>query len=189
MKMKEQMTVSNDSVWSNTKFKSGKHQESLEPDSRNIFGRLVAITATGPIYRGRVDLAVVPVSVGLAFTQELAARANDPEARVVSSLANRVGGDTALSAWARTCWFSSRALVGAPPRARLMFLNQVLSYVRRQGNVNGIEPILGAAVNAAWPWIKPAALARILTATSKYMRKSDYAATSIIPVLDPNTRT
>jgi hypothetical protein len=44
-----------------------------------------------------------------------------------------------------------RALIAAAPRARLIFLNQALSYVRRQGNVNGIEPILGAAVNAAWP--------------------------------------
>ena len=186
--MKEQMRVSNDSVLGSTKFKSGKHQERREPDSSNIVGRLVAITATGPIYRGRVDLAVVPVSVGLAFTQELAARANNPEARVVSSLANRVGGDTARSAWANTCGLSSSALVGASPRARLMFLKQVLAYARRQGNVNGIEPILGAAVNAAWPWINPATLTRILFVTSKYLRKSEFAATNAIPILDPNTR-
>jgi hypothetical protein len=44
-------------------------------------------------------------------------------------------------------------------------------------------------VNAAWPWIESAAMTRILNLTSKYMRKSEFAAASAVPVLDPNTRT
>ncbi len=187
--MEEQMQASNSSVWGSSQYKSNKCREHKEPERRNIYGRLVAVTATGPIYRGKADLAVVPVSVGLAFTQELAARAINPEARVVSSLANRVGGDTAMTAWANTCGMSSATLIGASPRARLMFLNQVLTYARRQGNVNGIEPILGAAVNAAWPWVDQTTLARMLTITSKYLRKSEFAATASVPILDPNTRT
>ena len=181
--------LSNDSVWSSTQHKPVNGTEVKRPNRGNVLGRLVAITATGPTYKGRADVLVVPVSVGLAFTQELAARAINPRARVVSSLANRVGGDTASSVWMRTCAFSTSALIGASPRARLVFLNQVLTYVRRQENVNGIEPILAAAVNAAWPWIEPIAFARILAFTSKYLRKSEFSATTAIPVLDPNTRT
>src|SRR5215207_126632 len=143
--MEVQTLGSNGSVWGSSQHKPDQYQVRKESKRGNVSGRLVAVTATGPIYKVKADLAVVPVSVGLAFIQKLAARAVNPEAPVISSLANRVGGDTARSAWANTCGLSSSALVGASPRARLMFLNQVLAYVRRQGNVNGIEPILGAA--------------------------------------------
>ena len=37
-------------------------------------GRLVAIAATGPVYRSELVLEVAPVSVTLAFIQELASR-------------------------------------------------------------------------------------------------------------------
>ena len=75
MVMIEQVRVSVDSVWGGTQDKSDKYRERKGPNRRSVAGRLVAITATGPVYRGRANLAVVPVSVGLALTQELAARA------------------------------------------------------------------------------------------------------------------
>jgi len=176
------------SVWGGS-HRTDHRRAAKEPARSNIPGRLMAVTATGPIYKSRADLIVLPVSVGLAFTQELAARAVNPKAHVLSSGANRVSGDTARSAWSKTCGFMAGALVGASPRARLMFLSQVLTYVRRQGNVNGIEPILGAAVNAAWPWIDQESLERVLTLTTRYMKESEFAASLSIPVVDPNTRT
>jgi hypothetical protein len=187
--MTMQVPVSKSSGWVASRHKPADHEARTGLDRLALPGRLVAITATGPVYRASVDLAVVPVSVGLAFTQELAKRALNPQARVASSLANRVGGDTAREAWASTCGLSSAALVGASPRARLQFLDQVLGYVRRVKSVNGIEPILGAAVNAAWPWINPVTLARVLNLTSKHLRQSEFAATNAVPILDPNTRT
>ncbi len=187
--MKEQLGTPNDSARGGSQHKSGKERERKHRDRRPVAGRLVAVTATGPVYRGNASLAVVPVSVGLALIQELATRIGNPKARVLSSLANRVGGEDARSVWLRTCGFASAVLVGASPRTRLTFLNEVLTYVRRRGNVDGIEPVLCAAVNAAWPWIEPVALARILTVTSKYVGKSEFAAESAIPVLDANTRT
>jgi hypothetical protein len=123
--------ASNESVWGRTHGKPDAGQTPNEPARRNVAGRLVAVTATGPIYGTKAEFIVVPVSVGLALAQELAARAINPKARVVSSLASRVGGDMAMSAWASTCVFASAGLICASPRARLIFLNQVLSYVRR----------------------------------------------------------
>ena len=154
-----------------------------------INGRLVAVTATGPIYRGKADLAIVPVSVGLALIQELAARTIRPNARVVSSLANRVNGDAARSVWAHVSGCACSTLADASPRARLTFLSRVLTYAHRQGNANGIEPVLGAAVNAAWPWMDSVTLDKVLTLTSKYFRKSEFAAASTIPIIDINSRT
>jgi len=177
------------SVWGQAHLSVDSHPNRKQIARVPSPGRLVAVTGTGPIYETRSELVVVPVSVGLAFTQELAARTMNAKAAVASSLANRVSGDTARSAWARTCGLSSAALIDALPNARLTFLSNVLTYVRRQGNVNGIEPILGAAINAAWPWIDPAALTRILNLSTKYLRESRFAATSVIPVVDPNTRT
>ena len=177
--------IPNSSVWSRA-HNEGSHDRK-EPERRS--GRLVAVTATGPIYWRKVGLAVVPVSVGLALVQELTIRSINPKSRVVSSLANRVAGDTALSAWTHTCGFAAGVLIGASPRARLSFLSKVLAYVRREGNANGIEPILGAAVNAAWPWIEPNALARILDVSAHFMRSSEFASSSTIPIVDPNTRT
>src|SRR5215472_14662490 len=96
-----------------------------------INGRLVAVTATGPIYRGKADLAIVPVSVGLALIQELAARTIRSNARVVSSLAGRVRGDAAKSMWAHISGCACFTLADISPRARLTFLNRVLTYARR----------------------------------------------------------
>ncbi len=187
--MESQTQLSSNSVWTNSQQKTDEHEKHKESSHRSFSGQLVAVTSTGPIYKRKAKLAVLPISVGLALIQELAARALNPKARVVSSLANRVGGDRAMSAWASTCGFMSGGLIGASPRTRLMFLNQVLTYARRQGNINGIEPIVGAAINAAWPWIEPVEMVRVLTVISKYMRKSTFASASTVPVLDPNTRT
>ena len=181
----EDIKKPSDSVWGRAHSSNG--HETQDRDRRP--GRLVAVSATGPIYHGLVDVTLVRVPVGLAFAQELAARAINPDARVVSSLANRVEGDAAMTAWSRTCMFMSTALVGASPPIRLQFLNEVMTYVRRQGDVNGIEPILGAVVNAAWPWMSHEAMERVLAVTSKYMRASEFAAANAVSVVDPNTGT
>ncbi len=67
-----------------------------------------------------VELVVLPVSVGLAYTQELAARAINPQARVVSTTAKQVGGESAMELWVETCGFISGSLVNASPRERLI---------------------------------------------------------------------
>ena len=59
----------------------------------------------------------------------------------------------------------------------------------RRKSVTGVEPIVGAALNAAWPWIEDNAFARILTRSSTYMRESTFAAARTIPILDVHTRT
>ena len=69
--------------------------------------KLLGITRTGPIYLTRADLVLLSVPVYLAFVQELALRSMKPKAKVVSTVARRVGGDHALLAWHRTC-----ALIG-----------------------------------------------------------------------------
>lgn len=150
--------------------------------------RLVAYTSTGAVFASKAKLAAVSLPAGLALIQELAARSLNKDAHVVSSMANRVSGETALSAWAQTCGYAVAPLIGAPPAFRLNFLNALLAYLRQQGNANGIEPIVGAAVNGAWPWIDAASLTSILTITSRYMKESEFAAKNVIPILDPNTR-
>jgi len=75
------------SVWSRAHSAPGKSRE-----GRATPGRLIAVSATGPIYRGALDVAAIRVPVGLPLAQELAARAKNPKARVVSSLADRVDG-------------------------------------------------------------------------------------------------
>jgi hypothetical protein len=180
----------NKSVWVRTQRTDDPSPEPKERLAlRNLPGRLVAATATGPIYQTEAKVAVVPVTVALALIQELAANAMNPKANVVSSMARRVAGDSALATWAHTCGFLSSQLVAAAPRTRLMFLDTVLTYVGRQGNANGIEPILGAAVNAAWPSLESDAAAQIVTTATNYLNKSEFAHGTAIPIFDPNTRT
>jgi hypothetical protein len=166
-------------------------RSAVEPPeaSRPRLARLVAVTATGPVYSVESEMDLVPIPVGLAFLQELALRALYPEARVVSTLAGDVSGEEALAAWSAACGAATMALIGAAPADRLAFLGQVLAYVRRQGYANGIEPVLGAAVNAAWPWIEPRGLERILATVTRSLRESEFARAVAIPVLDPGNRT
>jgi hypothetical protein len=151
--------------------------------------RLVAVTATGPIYLETADIAVLSIPVALALIQELALKTLDPRARVSSSLAKRVRGDDARQAWARTCGSAVAKLPNLSPTSRLKYLDDVMRYVRRQKNANGIEPVLCAAINAAWPWMRSAALARVLAVANRYLHTSAYAKKVSIPVFDCNTRT
>lgn len=154
-----------------------------------INGRLLAVTSTGPIYRGEGEVAIVPISVGLALLQELALRSLRPDAHVASSLASRVSGEEAEQAWNHVCGCAVGSLVSASPRARLTFLDNVLVYVRSQGNVNGIEPVLASAINAAWPFMTYAALTRVMAYATELFRQSMFAQAFEVPVFDPNIRT
>ncbi len=149
-----------------------------------IKGRLLAMTAAGPVYRIDAPAAVVPVSVGLALLQELALRTVHPRAKVSSTRARRVAGDEARRHWLFVSGCAAGSLAALSPAARLHFLGEVLAYVRRQGNACGIEPVLCTALNAAWPSMPPSAVSRILPIATRYLRMSDFARKIEIPVFD-----
>ncbi|SMG52661.1 hypothetical protein [Paraburkholderia susongensis] len=153
-----------------------------------VQGRLIAVTPVGPVYKGSGDIAVLPVSVGLALIQELALRAQNGDAKVVSSLASRVSGEQALATWAHVCGCAVSHLGALVPQARLVFLRSIFAYARRQGNANGIEPVLTAAINGAWPWLGTAGES-VLRYANQFLRDSKFASTVEIPVLDPINRT
>ena len=120
--------------------------------------QLVAVTATGPIYRQNAKLLVAPMPIGLAYIQELGKRTIHPKSKVISSIADRLSGDSARKAWLKTCGMATGGLIYASPRTRLVYLGEVLRYVKQQGNTNALEPVIGAALNAAWPWIETSKL-------------------------------
>ncbi len=154
-----------------------------------IASKLVAITAAGPIYSYQSHIVALPLEAALALAQELAVRSIDPKANVVSSLANRVRGESARTTWLQVCAAISSQLMSESPRYRLSFLSGALAYIYREDNINGIEPILGAAINAAWPWINDGILERVLAITSKYLATSEFAKVVTIPIADPINRT
>jgi hypothetical protein len=100
-------------------------------------GKLVAITATGPIHLSELVFEVAPVSVGLAFIQELALRAADPRAEVVSTRAKAVKGDVALAEWGSTRGLMSGWLLRRTPSQRVQFLNEVVS-----GEIQAIASVI-----------------------------------------------
>ena len=151
--------------------------------------RLIGITPTGPIYRTQAVLTLLSTPVFMAYVQELALRSMKPEARVVSTAARRLRGDDALAAWAKTCAGLGPQLGNTSARFRRQFLAETLTYVRRQGNVNGIEPALGAAINAAWPLLDLATTQRVLQTFKRYVGQSSFAEKYILPIADPTSRT
>jgi hypothetical protein len=183
------------SVWNQTRHRLDPRQhgssESRAPRKHNgnAASRLVAITATGPIYSYQSHITALPLAAALALTQELAARVIDPRAAVVSSLANRLHGESARMTWLQVCAAVSAQLMSESPRYRLTFLSEVLAYIHREDNINGIESILGAAINAAWPWVDDGVLERVFSITSKYLTASEFAKIVPIPIADPNNRT
>ncbi len=156
---------------------------------RTFPGRLVAITATGPIYEAPVTCTLLPISCVLALHQELAARTINRHARVVSSLANRVHGDRAYSTWsAQTLGFST-ALSQASPAARIAILGEVLRYIHARRSADGLESVAAAAVNAAWPWLAPQQLEATLHFVQPVLHRATFTDKVATPVVDPNLRT
>ncbi|MDO2396057.1 hypothetical protein QRB38_19985 [Mycobacterium avium subsp. hominissuis] len=154
----------------------------------NRRAKLVAVTATGPIYLAPRASTVVRAASAFALYRELAQRAHDPKAEVVSSLAKRVRGKSADLAWVSQTLAASVGLVTLTPNQRVLFLRYVLKVFRQTG-VYGNEPILAAAINAAWPWVPPASLPATLRVIHGLIEKSTYTDTHRCVVVDPNTRT
>jgi hypothetical protein len=149
----------------------------------------VAITATGPIYRRQQVFALLPLSVALALTQEVASRVLYPRRQVVSSLANRVSGESARQVWHNLCASLAAPLANAPLHFRHQYLRAVLAYVWQQKNVNGIEPVLCAAINAVAPAMSNISLAPLLFLSQSYLSESEFQAREPMAILDPASRT
>lgn len=151
--------------------------------------RLLCVTATGPVYEGRVAGVVIPMSSFLALLQEVAAKAADPKAQVVSSLAQRVSGADALGVWDGLGVGFGIRLAGASREVRLAVLSEVLEYIRREGRVDGIEAAVAATVNAAWPYVRPQRLARVLSIIERAVSKSTFTDKHGVSIVDPIART
>lgn len=152
-------------------------------------GRLVGVTATGPVYLGERRYVPLPLGAALATAQELARKVDKHDARVTSSLAVRVSGEEAYEAWLSFIMQCSAQVAALSPRARLGFLHFFLAYVHRVGRVDGLEPLLMTAVNAAWPWLSNESTDLTLRLAGALLRKSEFARKHVVPVVDPTTRT
>ena len=115
-------------------------------------GKLIAITASGPIYASPATFTMIPLSSAMALYGELAARVLDPKAKVVSSLPARLGGETAYKAWVQQTSTFAASITRLSPAQRVATLQEVLHYVRHRG-VDGNETVLAAAINGAWPYL------------------------------------
>ncbi|OYD64862.1 UNVERIFIED_ORG: hypothetical protein BDU10_7483 [Burkholderia sp. CF145] len=168
---------------------------SRHPDSDEIRrhagsfpGRLIAITATGPIYEVPTTYNVIPTSCALAVLQELAARTLDRDASVVSSAAQRVHGGEALGAWQIRTLSYACSLSASPAHARLGFLREVIEYVRRERNAEGLEAVLASAINGAWPWVPQSELGPTLELAHSMIKQSVFVDKVGCLIVDPNTR-
>ncbi|PFX65957.1 hypothetical protein COL35_17330, partial [Bacillus toyonensis] len=148
----------------------------------------VAMTATGPIFKSRVEYALVPLSSALAILQELAVKIVDPEAKVSSSLATRVKGKDAYESWMRLATEISVRLIAAAPEVRFTYLRTVLNYLHKNRKIDGLEPILTSAINAVWPWLSLETTERVLNYSSKLLKESKIACSYNVPIVDPLTR-
>lgn len=157
--------------------------------TRVINGRLLGVTATGPVYMRQRTYAVVPLFSAFALLQELAVRVEHPEATVQSSLASRVSRDSAYQAWRDISIECAMQLERVTVRGRLRFLSIVLQTIRSSGRVDGLEPILASAVNATWPWLSRETTHSVLELASNWLRKSEFAHRHPIPVIDLSNRT
>lgn len=173
------------------KGKSQAHSPDREEKAKKArrSGKLVAVTAAGSVYLEELALQVVPVSVALAFIQELASRVLDPQARVLSPRAESVSGEAAYVEWARTTGLVSGWLLRRSPLQRLNFLREVVTYVSRRKSASGIEPLVASALNATWPWVEKAAYARIAVRMARYIAAAEFSAKQVTAVLDVHTKT
>ena len=152
---------------------------------RNLLG----VTPTGPIYRTTVEVGYIPLGSALHLLQELAMRIDHPRARVVSSLAHRVDGEDAHKTWMRMSAEFTAGLAGAPVTVRTAVLRQVLVEIRASRKADGLEPVLCAAINGAWPWLSRSTTDTVLDYALAKLASSEVARRHPVPVVDPNTRT
>ena len=154
-----------------------------------VSSRVLGRTATGPIYRSQKTIAMIPTRSAWLLLQELASRIEDPDAEVVSSLAGRLSGDDAHQAWMNISTEIVVPLVVMPGVERIRFLRRVIALIRQSGRVDGLEPVLGAAVNGVWPWMSVNAMDRVLDWSVEKLKRSALAERHAVPVVDPSTRT
>ena len=164
---------------------AGKY-ESGGSDSRRP--RLLAVTATGPVYLQEVTLAVIPFTSALALLQELATRIRDDKAEVASSLARRVKGRSAYLTWLYHCARISMGLAATPPAWRLHFLRTLIDYMHRKGDVGGLEPVMAATLNATWPWMSVERTRSVARNFHSQIRRSKFIEETPALVCDPFTR-
>ncbi len=150
---------------------------------------LVGVTATGPIYRTTAEIGYIPLGSALHLLQELALRIDHPRARVVSSLAGRVQGEVSHKTWIRMSAAFTAGLAVAPVAVQTAVLRQVIAEVRASGKVDGLEPVLCAAINGVWPWLHREATDTVIDFALAKLAASEIARRHTVPVVDPNTRT
>lgn len=162
-------------------------QQKLSTLLPSATARLAAVTVSGPIYEEQGTANLVPLSCALATLQELAARTRDPKVTVVSSAAARASGQTAFESHTKRTLSYSLSLTYATPDVRVSFLGEVLEYVRREG-ADGIEGVLMAAVNAAWPWLREDVLNDVIESTTLAIERAGFAQKYGTTTVDVNTR-
>lgn len=150
---------------------------------------LLAVTAAGPVYKGSAEFVLVPITSVMATLQELARRIFDGAAPVQSSLAGRVSGSEAHTAWLSMSVQAAGQLQHLSARGRLRFLRIVIAYIKRSGHSNGLETLYLSAVNAAWPWLSLEACNHVLELTHAWLQKSEVARKSQVAVVDVTQRT
>src|SRR6478609_2192388 len=133
---------------------------------------LLAVTAAGPVYKGSAEFVLVPITSVMATLQELARRIFDGAAPVQSSLAGRVSGSEAHTAWLSMSVQAAGQLQHLSARGRLRFLRIVIAYIKRSGHSNGLETLYLSAVNAAWPWLSVEVCNHVLELTHAWLQKS-----------------
>jgi hypothetical protein len=151
-------------------------------------GKLIAITASGPIYASPATFTMIPLSSAMALYGELAARVLDPKAKVVSSLPARLGGETAYKAWVQQTSTFAASITRLSPAQRVATLQEVLHYVRHRG-VDGNETVLAAAINGAWPYLSQETLEWTLHYAKSAIARSKFTDKVPVTVIDPTTRT
>ncbi|MFL0242740.1 hypothetical protein [Mycobacterium sp. SMC-17] len=80
-------------------------------------------------------------------------------------------------------------LAGAPVAVRIAVLRAVVAEVRASGRVDGLEPVLCAAINGSWPWLTRTTTDTVLNFALIKLADSELARRHAVPVVDPNTRT
>ncbi|MFI5507373.1 hypothetical protein ACIA48_07890 [Mycobacterium sp. NPDC051804] len=150
-------------------------------------GKLQAITASGPIYAVPATYTMIPLSSAMALYGELAAKVVNPRAKVVSSLAARVEGKTAYKAWAQQTSAFALSITRLSPAQRVAVLHEILNYVRHRG-VDGNETVLAAAINGAWPYLRPEVLEWSLRYAKSAIARSTFTDRVPVAVVDPTTR-
>jgi hypothetical protein len=148
--------------------------------------RLIATTATGPIYRLNRNARVYPLRSGLGLLQELALRARDGESAVVSTIARRVSGEAAADAADDASFGFALGLVNATPAQARSILRQIIRAARTARSIEGLETLTAATLNAAWPVMRNSELTSALRWFQDQVAASSAPKERVVRVVDPH---